>query len=306
MYHIIVNPTSRSERGLDVWIQVKKKLLYKHVKFQSYITKYPGHAKEIAWKLTGEMWDTQDVLVIIGGDGTLNEVVNGIQRLSDVTLGYIPTGSGNDFARGLGTPTNPDECLNRILNPKRVLEIDIGRNFIDGKARRFTISSGIGYDAGICHEASYSRIKDILNRLKLGKLTYICIALRQLATFSPCTIEVLPENGQRMRFKKAFFAVAMNLPYEGGGCKFTPEATADDGLLDVMIVSGISKLKVLMIFPLAIKGYHTHLKEVHMIKCRSITIHTDKGMPVHLDGESGGYQKRMEVSLEKQKLKLLA
>lgn len=305
MYHVIVNPKSRSERGMNIWIRVKKQLMMKSVNFQAHITRYQGHAKSIAARLT-EDWNVQDVLVVIGGDGTLNEVVNGIRRLGDVTLGFIPTGSGNDFARGLGTPSDPDECLQRILHPKRILEIDIGKNVLNGRTRRFVISSGIGYDAGICHEASYSKIKTVLNRLKLGNLTYICIALRQLAAFSPCTIQVKPENGEKMRFEKSYFAVAMNLPYEGGGCKFTPQAVADDGLLDVMVVSGLPKWKVLLIFPLAIKGYHTHLKEVHMIKCQSIVIHTNKGMPVHLDGESGGYQKKMKVSLERQRLKILA
>ena len=305
MYHVIVNPKSRSGLGKDIWIKARKRMMLEGIPFEAYITRYRGNAREIAGRLTGEMWRAEDILLVIGGDGTVNEVVDGIVRLKDVRLAYIPTGSGNDFARGLGIFPDPETALERALHPSRVIEADIGRNTCEGRSGRFTISTGIGFDAGICHEALASRIKDILNRLKLGKLTYACIALRQLAAFSPCTVRVKPENGEVQSFERCFFAVAMNLPYEGGGLKFTPDARPDDGILEVMIVSGIPKWKVLAVLPLAFSGRHTRFREVHMIRCRSIEIFSGQSMPVHLDGESGGYQKRMKVSLEPERLRIL-
>jgi YegS/Rv2252/BmrU family lipid kinase len=305
MYHIIVNPKSRSGQGQAIWMWVRKRLLEEACEYRVYLTRYYGHAGKIAGKLTGVSWNPKDVLVIIGGDGTVNEVVNGIVRLSEVTVGYIPTGSGNDFARGLGIPSDSAAALERILNPKKVCEIDIGMNRMNGRSRRFTISTGIGFDAGICHKALASRMKNTLNKLKLGKLTYVCIALKELAVSASHTITVTQKEGETRVFEHAFFAVAMNLPYEGGGCKFAPDADPGDRLLDVMIVSQIPKWKVLLLLPLAIKGRHTGFKEIHMIRCRSISIGSEKRLPVHLDGESGGYQKEMEISLESERLKII-
>lgn len=305
MYHIIVNPNSSSGQGQVIWLRVRKRLMTEKCKYRVYFTGYYGHARKIAGKLTGASWNPKDVLVIIGGDGTVNEAVNGIVRLSEVTVGYIPTGSGNDFARGLGIPSDSAAALERILNPKKVCGIDIGVNRINGRSRRFAISTGIGFDAAICHKALNSGIKNTLNRLKLGKLTYVCIALKELAVSGSHTITVKQEKGETRVFEHTLFAVAMNLPYEGGGCKFAPDADPGDRLLNVMIVSQIPKWKVLLLLPLAIKGRHTGFKEIHMIRCRSISIASEKRLPVHLDGESGGYQKEMEISLESERLKII-
>lgn len=304
MYHVIVNPKSRSGHGKEIWFKARKRMLQEGIHFEEHITRYRGNAREIAQRLTGDGWSAEDVLLIIGGDGTVNEVVDGIVRLKDVTLAYIPTGSGNDFARGMGISSDPEVALERALHPVSTREADIGRSSLDGRSGRFVISTGIGFDAGICHEALSSRIKDVLNRVKLGKLTYALIALRQLASFVPCTVRVKPEYGEVQEFERCFFAVAMNLPYEGGGLKFTPDARPDDGILEVMIVSGIPKWKVLAVLPLAFSGRHTRFREVHMIRCRSIQIYAGQSMPVHLDGESGGYQRRMEVSLEPEQLRI--
>ena len=91
----------------------------------------------------------------------------------------------------------PDSAaaLERILNPKKVCEIDIGMNRMNGRSRRFTISTGIGFDAGICHKALASRMKNTLNKLKLGKLTYVCIALKELAVSASHTITVTQRRG---------------------------------------------------------------------------------------------------------------
>lgn len=305
MYHIIVNPKSSSGQGRAIWLRVRKRLMTEKCEYRAYLTEYYGHARKIAWELTGASWNPEDVLVIIGGDGTMNEAVNGIIRLSEVTVGYIPTGSGNDFARGLGIPSDSAAALERILNPKKVCEIDIGVNRMDGRSLRFMISTGIGFDAAICHKALTSGIKSTLNRLKLGKLTYVCIALKELAVSESHTLAVTQENGETCVFEHALFAVAMNLPYEGGGCKFVPDADPEDRLLDVMLVSQIPKWKVFLLLPLAIKGRHIGFKEVHMIRCGSISISSGKRLPVHLDGESGGYQKKMEISLESERLKII-
>lgn len=305
MYQIIVNPKSRSGQGERLWKQIERRLAGGQIPYEVHFTRYRGDGKRLAAALTKGAWDSADTLLVIGGDGTVNEVVSGIEHLASVTLGYIPTGSGNDFARGLGIPRDPEAALERILKGKGIREIDVGNICLGEKRRRFVISAGIGFDAAICHQALSSRLKDTLNRLRLGKLTYACIALRQLASFETCTLYAAPRNGERQRFEKTYFAAVMNLPYEGGGLKFAPDAVLDDGYLDVMIACGLPKWKVLCVLPFAFFGKHTLFPEVHMIRCSAITLEADPGMAVHMDGESGGYRKKVELRVEPERLKIV-
>ena len=112
-----------------------------------------------------------------------------------------------------------------------------------GKIRRFAISSGIGFDASICHEALSSRIKNVLNRLHLGKLTYMAIALRQLFVFREFGMEIVMEDRRKVTFERVLFAAAMNMQCEGGGVKFCSDAVCNDGTLDWLIVEGASPLE---------------------------------------------------------------
>ena len=121
---------------------------------------------------------------MIGGDGTANEAVDGITSLSDVKFGYIPTGSGNDFARGAGIPSDPLQALEAVLKGEEK-EINIGTALLGSQKRRFLVSTGIGFDAGICHEALASKITNTLNRLQRGQLPDVMIALRLLFYLEP-------------------------------------------------------------------------------------------------------------------------
>ena len=222
MYHIIVNKKSRSGRGEKLWPVIEGELERRRTEFRVYPTKYHGSARETAARLTAKgVWNPDDVLLAIGGDGTANEAVDGITSLSDVKFGYIPTGSGNDFARGAGIPSDPLQALEAVLKGEEK-EINIGTALLGSQKRRFLVSTGIGFDAGICHEALASKIKNTLNRLHLGKLTYVMIALRQLFYLEPFTLDAALENGEHRSFENVLFAVAMNFPYEGGGFCFCP------------------------------------------------------------------------------------
>ena len=305
MYHIIVNKKSRSGRGEKLWPVIEGELERRRTEFRVYPTKYHGSARETAARLTAKgVWNPDDVLLAIGGDGTANEAVDGITSLSDVKFGYIPTGSGNDFARGAGIPSDPLQALEAVLKGEEK-EINIGTALLGSQKRRFLVSAGIGFDAGICHEALASKIKNTLNRLHLGKLTYVMIALRQLFYLEPFTLDAALENGEHRSFENVLFAVAMNFPYEGGGFCFCPEADGTDDLLDVMVVSNLAKWKVSYLLPMALFGRHTGFPEVHMERCSSLSFQTDCAEPVHLDGESGGHRTEERIGLETERLRLL-
>ena len=155
MYYFIVNPHSRSGRAAKMWRSLEQKLLDKGIPYDSLLTEYPGHAITLAASLTDPKHPDKGpkIIIVLGGDGTLNEVLNGLSFSAVFTLGYIPSGSGNDFARSLKLPRNPEKALEHILNPKyqRFLDYGIlsyGKN--EELHRRFCVSSGIGYDASVC------------------------------------------------------------------------------------------------------------------------------------------------------------
>ena len=106
MFYFIVNPRARSGQGINIWEKAEEILSAKNTEYEVYFTKYTGHARELAMQIS--MLSLPCTLTVLGGDGTLNEVIDGLARrdFSHITLGYIPTGSGNDFARGLGISPN--------------------------------------------------------------------------------------------------------------------------------------------------------------------------------------------------------
>lgn len=140
MYTFIINPHSRSGKGLTIWHTVEAQLEQRQICYTAFFTKYQRQATTYVRKLTSD--GSSRVLVVLGGDGTLNEVINGICFPERVTLGYIPTGSSNDFARSFGIPNDPLRALEIILNPGRTVHMDVGTMSYEGKHRRFAVSAG--------------------------------------------------------------------------------------------------------------------------------------------------------------------
>ena len=283
MYNFIVNPNARSGLGQSVWNELEAILKKKKIEYKVYFTKFQRHATAITREITSD--GEEHTIVALGGDGTVNEVVNGIAHLDKTILGYIPIGSSNDFARGLELPTNPIEALNAILTRPHLHPMNVGEMRYKNKLRRFAVSAGVGFDADICHEVVVSRVKKFLNKLKLGKLTYVCVALHRLIVTSPCKYEITIDDSKKISYEKTYFAAVMNNRFEGGGAKFAPDAKNDDDKLDVCVVANIGKLKALLLFPMAFAGIHTKFKGVYMHRAADFHIQTSRALPLHTDGE---------------------
>ncbi|MGN1267774.1 MAG: diacylglycerol/lipid kinase family protein, partial [Dorea sp.] len=274
-----------------------------NVEYKVYFTKYQTHATKLVAEITSEL--DHCTLVVLGGDGTINEVVNGITDLSKVTLGYIPIGSSNDFARSLRLSTDAMEALNCILKPTKYMDLNIGTIQYKNKKRRFAVSAGMGFDAGVCHEVVISKLKVFFNKLHLGKLTYMAVALRQLAAQNPRPLTVILDDQKKIEFKKAYFATAMNNKYEGGGFKFCPKARPDDDILDIIVAADISKLKILFLLPTALAGLHVYIKGIYVYQCKKAEFISEKALPLHTDGEPVFLQSQMCTSLEPEKIRLI-
>lgn len=331
MYHIIVNPASKSGKGNKIWDEVEKAFKDASVEYQVHFTKAEGDAECLAKKLTSNIDDSVN-LVVLGGDGTLDEVVNGIVEYEKVRVGYIPTGSSNDFARDVKLTREPKEAVRIILEGKNVKSMDIGKVTYEivkvaGKkestgtaetigtaettgaaetigaaettgavnervkekiTRKFVVSSGIGFDAAVCEEVGRSKLKKVFNKLRLGKLVYLGVAIRNLmgGDSSPCKIYV--DDKAPVLLPKFLFIACMVHKYEGGGFMFCPDADYSDDVLDVCAVGALTRRRCFRILPTAFSGKHVKFDGINMYKAKKITIETDIPLYLHTDGEVCG------------------
>ncbi len=299
----IVNPASRTGRGIEIWHEVEKVLKGSEIEYEVFFTKRIGQGTEYARKLTES--EGEHLIVALGGDGTVNEVINGIVRLKDTVLGYIPTGSGNDLAGDLHLPTDPMTAIEHILENQSHLQVNVGVAQAGGVTRRFAVSSGMGWDAAIAHEIAVSKLKRFFNRIKLGKLSYVAVAIKQILAFKTSPMELKIDEKEPIRFEKNFFSAVLNGPYEGGRIMMCPKANWSDDLLDICVVDHVSKLKLLLVLPLAYKGWHRFFKGVYIKRGAKMTLTSQKPLPVHVDGENFGYHRELTVSLEKEKLRII-
>ena len=302
-YEFIINPKARSGMGEMVWNMLEPELKKRRITYRAYLTKRRNHAQKIAAAVTAD--GREHLLVVLGGDGTVNEVINGISCIDKTVIGYIPIGSSNDFARGLGIAKDPEKALDVVLNPKKVIPLDVGEMIRAGRARRFAVSSGIGFDAAVCHEVCVSPWKVFLNRLGLGKLSYAVVALDRLMKDRPVKLEAVLSDGSRKVFEKTYFAAFMNLQYEGGGFRFCPEAKPDDGLLDILVVHDIPVLKILCLLPTAFAGKHVGFKGVTILRCSGAEVQTSRPLPLHMDGEPGFPRDGVSVGILEEKLRVI-
>ncbi|MGO5052549.1 diacylglycerol/lipid kinase family protein [Lachnospiraceae bacterium LCP25S3_G4] len=304
MYTFIINPNSRSGLGQHIWKKLEPTVQSQCAEYEIFFSKYQGHTTTFVQKLTSD--GATHTLVILGGDGTINEVVNGIADFSKVTLGYIPTGSSNDFARGLGLPTDPHKALEHVLNPTKYRSINIGHILYgDHKKRHFAVSSGIGFDAAVCHQAVVSKLKKFLNKFQLGKLTYAGIALNQIMVSMPKSMSVVVDGFKSLKFDSVYFIAIMNQPYEGGGFKFCPDAKPDDGLLNILVVSDMPKAKIVTLLPAAYTGKHLRFKGVTTFTCKSIEINSERALPIHTDGEPVFLQRNLYATCADRTLRII-
>lgn len=308
MYHIIVNPASRSGKSLRIWRdKIEPILIKENVPYTVHFSKEKGGISKIAAELSANARASQGTqypqeneplsLIILGGDGTMNEAVQEIPTDASVTIGYIPTGSSNDLARDLGIPRNPVAALELILHTGSPRPMDLGiLTYPDGESQRFCVSCGLGYDAAVCEEAQRSRIKTVLNKLGLGKLTYLGIALKQLFAAKAISGRLTLDSGDPIDIGTMLFVTGMNHRFEGGGFMFCPKADDSDGLLDLCAAGNLPKLLVLFALPTAFKGKHYRFQGITPYRAERFVLEADAPLWVHTDGEVSCKAERISVA----------
>lgn len=307
MIYFIVNHTSATGKCRNVMKKVIDRLSEKDVKYKLYRTKYKGHATEIAEKLS-RLPAEKVTIVVIGGDGTINEVLNGIADFKKVRLGIIPAGSGNDFARGLKIETDINELVDKLIknhSTDNIRNVDLGRvSFEDKGSRLFGISSGVGMDAIVCKEVSESRVKTLLNKLHLGKLSYLFMTVYTL--FSMETTDITVDFGKEKKtINDVIYFVGMNLRAEGGGVPMAPDALPDDGVLSFSSAAGIPKWRTFLCLPILVMAKQMWLKGFDIYPSDHAVLETAKPMILHADGEYLGQFTRIKYECLPGMLKII-
>lgn len=303
MLHVIYNPASRSGNGKKVFAQAEQVLISENIQYKAYETTGPGSAKMYARDITSD--EINDVIVVIGGDGTLNEVINGIKDYSKVTLGYVPSGSGGDFARDLKVSLDPAKAIQSVLHPKEYKFMDVC-NLTDSEFnKKFCVSAGIGYDAAVCHETLRSKLKLILNKFGMGKLVYLAIALKQLCATKKHGCTLILDDARQYKFENFYFVATMIHKYEGGGFMFAPKAKYDDGLVDVFVAGNIPKALILFLLPFAFNGKHTKFRGLYSYTAKKVRIVSDEKLPIHCDGEYAGVDDELVVTVCPKKIRVI-
>ncbi len=323
MYHIIVNPASKSGRGAKIWASLEPVLKEKGVAFTVHHSAKAGHIIQIIRDLSDYAFSADEPnilkLIILGGDGTFNEALQGITDFEHTYLGYIPTGSSNDMARDLYDVKDAVSILNRILSCEVPVRMDLGHltiNRIDDELpstqtekanpeRYFGVSCGIGFDAAVCEEVAASKLKKVMNKLGLGKLTYLGIALKQLFAAKQVACEITFDDEKTITLPRFLFVAGMVHQYEGGGFMFCPNADYHDGIMDICLVGNLPKLLILMALPTAFKGKHYWFKGVDRYSARKMTVRTASPLWLHTDGEVFAKTDSITVTCEKEKLQIL-
>lgn len=294
MIHIIENSSSGSDKKGTFEQVIKPYMSNAGEEYKIYRSNRPGDIAKIASEIT----DTDETvrILLMGGDGSINELLTGIRDTKKVVLSIIPTGSGNDFARSVGIPKDIRLALDIALKRGRTGIIDLGEiKYADGTTRKFIISSGIGFDAAVCEEAMHSKLKKSLNKIKLGKLSYGLIAAKQIFGASRPDGWISMDGGEPLPLKKVLFSAFMNEPFEGGGFMFGPDASHKDGKLDLCVVDRIPRIMFFAVLPFALFGKHYMFKNINEYKASKIHIHLDAPMWVHTDGEVTRQADDMEI-----------
>lgn len=309
MYYFIINPQASGGRGRKIWNRLLKYLQRTHQmnQVEAFLTEKTGDARRYARMLSERCMENR-IITVIGGEGTLNEVVDGLHLDSDrISLAYIPTKVDNDIARCYRKRYTLKAQIRRLMNPSDELLLDYGVLNCASLNRRFAVSSGIGFDAALFPPLAPENREEAQETKKAPfpkrRISYLHHFMRELLRARQSHGYVILDGEKRHEFNNILFISAHVHPFDGG-YMVCPQADGADGFLDICIVSTKYKWRLAAIMVASIFGQHVRHTGVHLYRCREAVIHTEKALPVHVDGESIGAQTDFTLTCIPKKLRL--
>ena len=282
----IINPISGTGKQRKVELAIEKNLDKANLTFRILYTDAPGKATELCKEAVAQ---GMDAVIAVGGDGTVNEIGQALVG-TGTALGIIPTGSGNGLARHLKIPFNKAKAV-QVINQFKVRKIDTAT--INDKV--FLSIAGIGYDAFVA--------KKFAKAPKRGFFSYFRIVSGEYAGYRPKKY-VLEVDGQTITRRALLIAFANSNQF-GNNTSIDPNATIDDGFIDICILRRIPLLIIPFYAPLLFtKMFHkTHYIEI--IRAREATITRKKGKTMHFDGDPVAIGKRLEMKINPLSLNII-
>lgn len=306
MYILIVNKTAGNGQAAKLQQSLEQDPLYKQSNCRTFFTEYPGHAEKIARQVAEMKKKQLKAIIVIGGDGTFHEVVNGLIPYPDIPLGLLPTGAGNDFARGINLKGRNDRLFHNILAGARPVSFWTGLYSTDYRsdryARRFLNSAGFGFDAKVVSRSNQGTSRKKLRKMGLSSFIYIIALLKTLRDFHPYQI-TLKLDGEGKELENVWMVVVSNHPYFGGGMKINPGADMASSKLSVLVLQNIPKWKVLALFASVYIGKHFLIKEVTVYEVGAVELQSREAIPFQVDGQAG-VCKQCRMMKDKQKKKI--
>lgn len=277
-YTIIGNPKAGQGHGAKVLEYVAKEFSVRGIPHTVLTTERPVHAIELARRADS------GIVVAVGGDGTINEVANGLLG-GNKTMGVIPAGSGNDFIKSVRIPKKPALAL-EVLLQGRARTIDAGNVTTSrpgvsgsGSARSFVNGVGIGFDAAVA-----ARTREI--KYLTGVPLYLLAVFQTLGKFKAPEFRMMIDGEERVS-KNLLIAIG-NGRCAGGGFFLTPDAVVDDGLLDVCLIDSVNTATIVRLLPLVLIAKHRNAQQVKFLQCKTLAFESKDEFFVHADGEIVG------------------
>ncbi len=265
---LILNPIAGRGRGARTKELLLAALRDSGVDFDASFTGQHGAGRLLAKQAVSEGFE---IIIAAGGDGTVNEVVNGLAG-SGARLGVVPLGTGNDFASMVGMPRDPVAALRRILYG-RGMAVDLCRV----NDRYYASSVGAGFDGAVAYTAN-QRFKHLR-----GLIVYVLSVFATIMSYRPYRVRVTID-GRVMEKEILLMAVANSRSY-GGGMLVTPGAAVDDGLFEICLVEKMGKFRIALNLPRFIKGWHLSMPEVTMLRGSEVRIEAEEPLFFQADGE---------------------
>lgn len=284
---VIVNPNAGKRRGAKDWDKISVILKKENLSFAVKFTERKGHAVILTLEAISAGFRK---IITVGGDGTLNEVVNGVFSndvcpSKEISLALIPVGTGNDWGRMFGIPLNYEIAV-KIIRDNKMMVHDVGLvSYYDGtekKKRYFINIAGLGFESVVVRKTNLQKEKG-----RGGKLIYFYNLLTSLLSYNNTKAEIIIDG--EIIHADVFSVNIGNGRYCGGGMRQTPDALPNDGLLDVTIINGMGKFEIIRNLKILYDGTILNHPKIDGYKCKSIKVSSDSIIYTEADGESLGH-----------------
>ena len=286
-WFVIVNPNAGNGKGKKDWERISELLSRENIKHVSKFTEKRGQAIEFTREAVEKGYRQ---IISIGGDGTLNEVVNGIFTQSavppaEMLVGMIPVGTGNDWGRMFGIPTVYEGAVNVIKEKKTMLH-DIGMvsfyTGIEQHTRYFINIAGLGFESLVVIKTNRQKDKGRSNQA-----LYFYNLLSSLISYKITNADIIIDGKKTM--SRIFSINVGNGRYCGGGMRQTPEALPDDGLLDITVIKGIGRIEIIKNLKILYDGTILSHPKIDGYRCRNLKVDAETLLYIEADGESLGH-----------------